>query len=170
MFRLPRLPSAQPAWGSFQLWWQRVVEAIERQETAQDTTIKRIRRLISHTVPTTIIKATENGTSVTLQVLPHTRVYADGTEVSIEGSTPQSGFLPGTLYGCYYDDESLSDTSPMFIFTTSLEEAQAAKAEGRHWCGMIQTPALASGHVVESGGAYPGGAATIGGELRAALE
>lgn len=41
-FRLPRLPASQPAWGLMQLWWQRVVEQIEAQETRQDDAITAI--------------------------------------------------------------------------------------------------------------------------------
>ncbi len=35
-FKLPTLPPVQPQWGQFQVWWQQVKTAIEKQETAQD--------------------------------------------------------------------------------------------------------------------------------------
>lgn len=40
--KLPRLQPTQPDWGSFQIWWQQVVIAIEAQETAQDSAIAAI--------------------------------------------------------------------------------------------------------------------------------
>lgn len=34
--RLPRLPSSQPSWSKFQVWWQTVCQSIETQEERQD--------------------------------------------------------------------------------------------------------------------------------------
>lgn len=168
-FRLPRLPGQTPTslsaiWGQLQLWWQRLVEAIEAQETAQDATINRIRRLLSHTAPTTILSALDNGTSCTLTVLDHDRVYADATLVSITGSSTP-GLLNDTWYAGYYDDTTLSNTHPVFQFTTNFNVASAASADGRHFLGLIKTPAAHTGTTIASGGAYPVGAATVGGEL-----
>lgn len=162
-FRLPRLPSTAPTHAQLQLWWQRVVETVEAQEALQDATIKRLRRVNSHTEPTTILSALDNGASCTITVLNHTRIYADATTLAITGSA-QAGLLNDTWYACYYDDETLEDTTPTFVFTTDLNIAQAVKADGRHFCGLIKTPAAASGQTIESGGAYPGGSAAIGGE------
>lgn len=170
--RIPRLDKSIPiAEGdgsptlAFIRWWQGVAEAIEGQEAEQDAIIARLRRVPSHTVPTTILSATEDGVDVTIEVLDHTRVYGDATTLAITGNaTDGAGLLPETLYGCYYDDTTLEDTAPGFVFTTDLPEAQATAAPGRHWCGAILTPALASGTTIESGGAYPVGS-SIGGEL-----
>lgn len=162
-FRLPRLPSVEPAWALFQKWWQSVVEAIERQEAGQDLTINRLRRILSHTDPTTIFSATENGTTATITVLAHTRVYGDGTTLSITGAAVAS-LMPDTVYAGYYDDETLAVTGPTFIFTTDTALAQAVKAEGRHFIGRIKTPAAGSGTVRTGGGVYPIGS-NVGGEL-----
>jgi hypothetical protein len=171
-FRLPRLQRdvaiADPKTGRptalHQRWWQSLAETIETQETFQDSTINRIRRLLSHTTPTTILSATDNGASCTITVLDHTRVYADATTLAISGGAT-AGLASDTWYACYYDDETLADATPSFVFTTALETAQAAVAEGRHFCGLIRTPVAGSGQTVESGGAYPAGAANVGGEL-----
>jgi hypothetical protein len=149
----------------FQRLWQKMCETIEAQENTQDAIIARIRRINSHTIPTTILSATENGVSVTIEVLNHTRVYADGTTLAITGdATVGTGLLADTIYGCYYDDTTLADTTPAFVFTSTISDAQAAAAEGRHFCGCILTPSLASGDTIESGGAYPMGS-SVGGEL-----
>lgn len=173
-FRLPRLPGKAPStigsiWASLQLWWQRVVEQIEAQETKQDDTINRIRRLLSHTDPTTILSAVDNGATCTITVLDHTRIYADGTTLSIIGAAGVTGLASDTWYACYYDDPTLADTTPSFNFTTDIALAQAVVANGRHFCGLIKTPVAASGQTIESGGVYPAGAATVGGELRSLL-
>jgi len=170
-FRLPRLPATPPSHSQLQVWWQRVVERIEAQEAKQDeliseitAAVNRIRRLMSHTLPTTILSAVDNGPSCTITVLDHTRVYGDATTLAITGSG-QAGLASGTWFACYYDDATLENTAPAFVFTTNLESAQAAVADGRHFCGLIKTPVAASGATIESGGAYPAGAATVGGEL-----
>lgn len=162
-FRLPRLPSTEPLWPVFQRWWQSVVEAIEGQETAQDTTIARLKRCLSHTNPTTIFTATENGTTATITVAAHTRVYGDGTVLAIAGGV-QAGLVCDTLYAGYYDDLTLAEPSPTIVFTTDLPSAQAVAADGRHFIGMIRTPPAASGETREGGGVYPMGS-NVGGEL-----
>lgn len=160
---LPRLTS-----GDIQVMsaWNKAMNAIEAQFDSLTETVNRIRRLNSHTVPTTILSATEDGATVTIKVLDHVRVYGDGTTVNITGNaTDGAGLLPATWYGCFYTDTALSDETPAFVFTQTLSQAVAAAADGRHGCGSILTPALGSGDTIESGGAYPGGAAPVGGEL-----
>lgn len=169
--RLDRLNSRSPivdAQGrpsaDFHRLIQKAWEALEAQEAAQDATINRLRRIGSHTEPTTILQAVDNGANCTITVLDHTRVYADGTTVAITG-TSRPALSSNAWYAVFYDDETLEDTTPTFVFTTTLELAQAAKAEGRHYCGQIKTPAAASGDTILSGGAYPAGGNSVGGEL-----
>lgn len=162
-FRLPRLPSVEPAWLQFQKWWQSVVEAIERQEAGQDLTINRLRRILSHTNPTTIFTATEDGATATIVVASHLRVYGDGTTLAVTGAAT-SALLPDTVYAGYYDDATLEDTTPTFVFTTDMPTAQAVAAEGRHFIGRIKTPPAGSGTTREGGGVYPIGS-NVGGEL-----
>jgi hypothetical protein len=163
-FRLPRLPSVQPAWSIFQLWWQRVVEQLEAQETAQDAVINRIRRLLSHTDPTSILTAADAGANSTITVANHVRVYADGTTVNITGIPPLTGLTSATSYGLYYDDLTLALTTPVVVATTTLKDSYAAAAEGRHFLGVIKTPTAGSGKSYVGGGAYPANS-SIGGEI-----
>lgn len=160
-FRLPRLPSSQPAWQKFQVWWQRVLETLEAQEATQDATINRLRRVMSHTEPTSIFTATDDGNLV---IADHTRVYADGTTLSVTGTT-KTGLTANTWYAVYYDDTTLADTTPTYVVTTDIASSPAAKAEGRHFCGLILTPAAGSGDVIESGGTYSVGSGSVGGEV-----
>jgi hypothetical protein len=46
-FRLPRLPQWEPSHAEMQIWWQQVVEAIERQEATQDEIIAEIQVLVA---------------------------------------------------------------------------------------------------------------------------
>jgi hypothetical protein len=170
-FRLSRLPQGVQLVGKdgqptrqFSLWWQRLVGNLEAQEAAQDAIINRIRRISSHTQPTTILSAEDNGADCSVTVLDHARIYADATTLAITGSTT-TGLTSDMWYACYYDDTTLADTTPDFVFTTNVDEAQNAVADGRHFCGLVKTPVAASGETIESGGAYPMGAAAIGGEM-----
>lgn len=177
-FRLPRLPMAaivDPKTGhpsqAFTVYWQRVIEGLEEQERRQDEiiarlneTINRIRRLLSHTEPTTILQAADDGATCTVTLLPHTRVYADGTTQAVAGDS-ESGIASNVWVAVYYDDVTMAEAAPAIVFTTDLEEAQAAKADGRHFCGQILTPEAGSGDTIESGGSYPGGSGSVGGEV-----
>lgn len=162
MARLPRLPGgAAPAtiaaiWSQLQVWWQRLCEAIEAQETIQDATINRIRRILSHTEPTTILTAEDDGSDCTITIQDHVRIYGDGTTLSITGGV-FPGKLSNTWYACYYDDPTLAETAPTFVLTTDTGTAQPNIGDGRHFCGLILTPKSGTGTVIESGGSYPAG-------------
>jgi hypothetical protein len=142
----------------------RVWTQIEAQEASQDVVINRIRRLLSHTVPTTILTAVDAGTTATITVSNHIRVYADGTTVSISGGAAHTGLTSGTAYGAYYDDLTLAETAPTIILTTTLKNTYAAAAEGRHFLGIVTTPPAGSGKTFTGGGAYPPGS-SVGGEV-----
>lgn len=162
-FRLPRLPSTQPLWASMQRWWQSVVEAIEQQESDQDAILARLKRNFSHTDPTTIFATSENGTTATITIAAHVRVYGDGTRFSVAGGT-LAGLACDTATAVYYDDTTLADATPTYVATTTIKDAQSIAADGRHFCGVIRTPAAASGSTPEGGGVYPQGS-NVGGEL-----
>lgn len=170
-FRLPRFDrtvslvdtATGQASYTFHQWWQSVINAIETQENTQDAMLQRIRRMLSHTDPTTIMTATENGVSATVVIDNHARVYGDATTLNVSGMT-HTGLLCDTLYGVYYDDETLADMTPTYVFTTIIADAQAAKAAGRHWTGAIRTPPAGSGKVRAGGGAYPI-SSSVGGEI-----
>lgn len=167
---LPRRPAIGLTDLQEQTYWNQLCTAIENNDDAQQglidelrATVNRIRRLASHTVPTTIAHATDNGTSATIVVDAHTRVYADATSLSVAGGS-QSGLLSNTFYAMYYDDVTLENPAPTLHFTTDKMEAQTAAADGRHFLGMIQTPPAGSGATYDGGGIYAAGS-NIGGEL-----
>lgn len=187
--QLPPLSSTQPDWGSFQVWWQQVADAINTQETRQDqidtdlqqvvsdladavaditaamaaataaqtaaNTAKRNDKITaSYTVPAEVITATDAGTDVTITVAAHTRIYGDGTQLAVSGTTI-TGKAFSTLYGIYYDDASTSDTTPTYLSTTNPTVAQNMYVAGRHRVGVVETPA--DGGAPEVGGGTPPG-------------
>lgn len=160
-FELPRLPQTSPSHAELQVWWQQVVEAIEAQEALQDETIARIKRMTSHTEPTTILTATEDGATSTITVADHIRVYGDATTLPVSGGS-EDGLACDTLHAVYYDDTTLANEEPTYVFTTYLPTAMAAKGDGRHFCGVILTPVAGSGDTIAAGGAYPAGNSLFG--------
>jgi hypothetical protein len=126
-------------------------------------TINKISRINSHTNPTTILTATDNGSTATVTIISHTRVYGDGSTLSVASGTI-SGLVSNTNYAFYYDDKSLANPNPTYIATTTISMAQAVAADGRHFLGVIVTPAAGSGKTRNGGGVYPAGS-SVGGEI-----
>lgn len=165
---LPPLPPTEPDWGSFQVWWQQVKEAIERNEQAQGIIFDALDEAIggaggladqvailgSFTIPTMILTATDVGANVTISIANHIRRYGNATEIPIIGGAI-IGKAFSTKYAVYYDDESREDPTPVFVATTDLETAQHNYAAGRHYCGTVTTPADGAG--ATSGGSPPAG-------------
>lgn len=175
VFSLPRLPQTPPTHLELQVWWQQVVEAIEGQEAAQDAAIAAIQaaqatatgaaretaRINSYPDPTNNLAAEDAGTTATITVAPHTRVYPVQGSVDV----PDVGILAGSVtglgfeteYHVYYDDATLADTTPTFQATTDRATAQVGAATGRHFVGTITTPADGAGGTTGTGGFPPGG-------------
>ena len=108
-----------------------------------------------------IVSASDAGTSATVTITGHTRVYPveggiDVPDVSITGGSI-TGLSYSTTYYVYYDDTTLSVTAPTFVATTSSPTAQVGAAPGRHFVGFVTTPASGGGTTSGGGGAPPGG-------------
>lgn len=88
------------------------------------------------------ITATDAGTDATINISSHTRVYADGTSVSVTGGSI-TGLAYSTLYYIYYDQASRLGGSVTYVATT--DEGTAAQVGDRHTVGAITTPAAAAG-------------------------
>ncbi len=180
-----------------QIWWQQVVESIEKQEALQDDIIadvqqaqidivaaqvaitatqasqaaqlvlieaaqRDIARITSYTAPTNVLTASDAGTTATISVAAHDRVYPGViADVAITAGSV-TGLLFSTKYGVYYDDATLAATSPTFIATTDFETAYVGAGASRHFVGVITTPADGGAASSGSGGTPPGGG---GGEL-----
>lgn len=108
----------------------------------------------SSVVPANVLSATDAGTDATVTVAAHTRVYGDSTQLSVGGHN-FTGKAYSTKYAVYYDDTTCADTSPTYRITTTLSNAVANFASGRHFVGIVTTPA-------SGGGATSGGSSAPG--------
>lgn len=86
--------------------------------------------------------ATDAGSDVTISISSHTRSYADGTSVAVNGGS-FTGLLYSTTYYVYYNDSTFSGGSVSYQITTS--QMDAVQGGVRHLVGAITTPAAAAG-------------------------
>ena len=171
-FALPRLPVSGASAAEMQIWWQQVVEAIEAQENSQNTliadlaatqadltnAIRDIARLSSYTAPTNVLTAADVGTDCTVTIAAHTRIYPGSFVADLAvGGGSVTGLSFSTAYYIYYDDTTLAVTAPAYQATTNAATAQVGAADGRHFVGVVTTPADGGGATGGSGGFPPGG-------------
>lgn len=95
------------------------------------------------------ISATDAGTDATINISAHTRVYADGSSVSVNSGS-LTGLLYSTLYYLYYDDGGFAGGAVTYQSTTN--QALSAQTGVRHFVGQITTPAAAA---PDNDGVYP---------------
>lgn len=176
---LPPLPEFEPSWATFQAWWQEIRAAIEENEAAQALlfdaieetlgsggagVVGRLAILGSFSIPTLVLTATDAGANVTISVASHIRRYGDGTSISVSGGN-LTGKSYSTKYAVYYDDDTREDTTPAYVATTDLEEAQHNYEAGRHYVGTVTTPAAlglpTTGGSPPAGSGYTAGAGAI---------
>lgn len=124
--------------------------------TTANTAKKNDKISASATSPTTVLSAFDAGSSASITIAAHTRIYGDNTSVSGVASHTITGLSYSTTYGIYYDDPTTSTTSPTYVATSTLSDAMPNKANGRHYVGQVTTPASGGGST-SGGGVPPGG-------------
>jgi hypothetical protein len=129
---------------------------------------REVARINSYTSPGSVLTATDAGSDATITIASHSRIYpVQGSitvpPVSINGDS-ETGLAYSTRYWVYYDDETLADTDPAFVVTTTAADAQVGAASGRHALGYIDTPASGGSPTGGSGTAPPGGTGGGGGD------
>lgn len=144
---------------------EELVESIQLAQEAAAEAHKETARILSYPSPTNVLTAADVGTTATITVAAHTRVYPvmgpyDISDISITSGTI-TGLSFSTEYFVYYDDETLANASPTFLATTTAATAQVGAASGRHYLGKITTPADGAGSTTGTGVTPPGG----GGEV-----
>jgi hypothetical protein len=137
-----------------------LAQIITAQATA-DAAAREAARINSYPNPGSVLSAADVGSDCTVTIANHTRVYPvqgsiDVPDVSITGGTI-TGLAFSTRYYVYYDDTTLSNTTPTFLATTTSATAQVGAAAGRHFVGYIDTPADGGGSTSGIGGGTPGG-------------
>jgi hypothetical protein len=120
--------------------------------------IRDIARLSSYTAPTNVLSASDAGTDATITIAGHTRVYPGAfvNDVTVSGGT-LTGKAFSTTYYVYYDDATLADTTPTYVATTVIADAQVGAGTSRHFVGVVTTPADGGGGTSGGGGYPPGG-------------
>lgn len=96
------------------------------------------------------ITGTDAGANATVSITAHTRVYGDGTSVSVNSGSV-TGLSYSTLYYIYYDQASRLGGAVTYLATTS--QATAAQTGNRHLVGSVTTPAALA---APTGGGYVG--------------
>ena len=115
-------------------------------QTAADTantaavTVAADSSLASSGVSGLTMTATDAGANATLTISAHTRIYGDGTSVSVSGGTV-TGLAYSTGFFVYYDQASRAGGAVTYQATTSA--ATAAQTGDRHSLGAVTTPAAA---------------------------
>jgi hypothetical protein len=160
----------------FQLIWQRTMEAIEDAFGGQQGQITDLANIVarleateakadaavaqsastaaddalakSYPSPSTILSATSDGT---ITISAHTRVYGDGTSVSVNGGSV-SGWPQGQFVQIYYDDAGRAGGAVAYQGTTEV----IAQAGARHIVGGVPIP-LSGEPPVEGEPPYPSG-------------
>lgn len=89
-------------------------------------------------IPGVTITGTDAGANVTVTISAHTRVYGDGTSVSVNGGSV-TALAYSTLYYIYYDQASRAGGAVTYQATTS--QTTAAQTGDRHLVGQVTTPA-----------------------------
>lgn len=135
-----------------------------KAEAADEKAISAAReaaRISSYTEPTNVVSATDVGSSCTITVAAHKRVYPvqgdiDVPDLMLAGGTVTEQPYSTTLY-VYCDDITLANASPAFLTTADQRSAQVGAAAGRHFVGVITTPAAGAPPATGGGGYPPGG-------------
>lgn len=99
------------------------------------------------------ITATDAGADVTITISAHTRNYANGTSVAVNGGT-LTGRAYSTTYFIYYSQPSRLGGAVTYASTTV--ESTAAQVGDVHTVGRVLTPAAAGAPVGGIGPKPPG--------------
>lgn len=96
------------------------------------------------------VTATDAGTDVTINISAHTRLYSDGTSVSVDAGS-LTGRNYATTYYLYYDDPTYAGGA--VTYQSTVTQSTAAQVNGRHLVGEVTTPAAGQ---PDEGGQVPG--------------
>jgi hypothetical protein len=151
-FPIPALPwnipivdpkTGRPTPGFQRIWNNLRGTATTAQETAETAAdgVTEVATLTSSGVTPNPLSASDAGANASVSIANHTRVYGDGTTVSVIGGSV-TALAYSTLYYVYYDQPSRAGGSVSYAVTTN--EASAAQVGDRHLVGTVTTPAAAA--------------------------
>lgn len=155
---------------------QTQLTAIVAAQATATASARELARLNSYTDPSSVLSGTDEATGASITIAAHTRVYPvqgsiDVADVVISAPVTltveadgTTGIVNAVQYSVYYDDTTLADTTPAYKAVqtaTSHADAQPGAAAGRHFVGVVTTPANGAGGTTGTGGAPPGGGADV---------
>ena len=158
---------------AFHQWWESVLKQVEQSINAiQDAldaagianaaavaaqnaanSAQSVAKLTNSGAAGLTITANDVGSDAAIDISSHTRVYGDGTNVSVNSGS-LSGLAYNTTYYVYYDDPSFAGGSVTYQVTTS--QMTASQTGSRHLVGGVVTPAAGGVPVGGSGPKPPG--------------
>lgn len=100
-----------------------------------------VAQITSSGVSGATLTGTDAGTDATVSISAHTRIYGDGTSVSVNSGSV-TALAYSTLYYVYYDQASRAGGAVTYQATTS--QTTAAQTGDRHLVGQVTTPAAAA--------------------------
>lgn len=158
---------------AFHQWWETILRQIELSinsiqaaldaagiataaataaQTAADNASS-VAKLTSSGMTGMVLTATDSGSNVTISISAHTRIYGDGSSVSVNSGT-LTGRAYSTTYYIYYDNPGFNGGAVAYQSTTNM--STAAQTGSRHLVGVVTTPP-ATGAPVNGDGPRPPG-------------
>lgn len=110
--------------------------AADNAQSVADTTTAATNIANSYVTGLTLTAA-DAGSDTTITISSHTRVYGDGTSVSVTGGV-LTGKAYNTQYYIYYDQPSRTGGTVTYLTTTTA--STAAQTGDRHVVGSVTTP------------------------------
>lgn len=95
----------------------------------------------SYVSPTDVLSSMLDGTTATITIADHSRVYGDGSTVAVEGATLTGLALSTTFYVVYQDADHKGGT---VTYTTTTDSLSAGQSGNQHLVGSITTPTSGS--------------------------
>lgn len=146
---------------------QQAQAAADAAQTDATAAAREAARINSYTAPTNVLSAEDAGTTATINVAAHTRIYPVQGSIDVPDVVITAGAITGlaysTVYYVFYDDTTLVAVAPTFQATTNIAAAQVGYAAGRHFVGKVTTPAAGGATTSGTGGSTPPGGG--GGEI-----
>ncbi len=113
------------------------ITATNNAEVAAESAMS-VAALTSSGVTGITLTATDAGTDASISISAHTRVYGDGSSVSVSAGV-LTGLAYSTVYYIYYDQPSRAGGTVTYVSTT--DKATATQTGDRHLVGLVSTPA-----------------------------
>lgn len=154
--KLPRLPTGwQGTPELFERYWDQVLKQTETSinnildaqaaaaaAAAAAQVVSDQNSIQNSYVSGLMLSGVDTGSSITLTISNHTRVYGNGTSVSVTGGSVSS-LSYSTAYYIYYDQPSRLGGTVTYLYTT--DPVVAAQTGSRHVIGLFTTPASTGG-------------------------